>query len=294
MKWPQTWNLRRKMIHGLIFLLGMSLISSGLAVFPTYSKGLGLAFVVGGLVVFVTGAVMVDACAAQSHLENQCKPPKYEVVVSEDPEAARACVREKTPRVSEECLSPRTASSWIGAAHSAWTACPCDLSSRCLLEHCLETASAGTEDIPQRWWYSHELQCSNPKAYKDNTFETVADIHGAATPRPNPRLFVEAADRSNTFMTEGKSLLECEACARQRSRYAQVADVSCDEHKAHPLPVSRTCPDGSVNAGKEKCENGIGDLKRNLAPAPPSYEAVLAGDVLVLATLGASQERASL
>lgn len=75
---------RREMTYGLVFLLGLSFISAGLAIFPTYSKSLGLGLVVCGVVVFVTGALLVDSCVARVRASKQCKPPTYEAVVSHD------------------------------------------------------------------------------------------------------------------------------------------------------------------------------------------------------------------
>ncbi|CAN8023996.1 unnamed protein product [Ixodes persulcatus] len=85
----QVQLLRCKMVYGLIFLLGISLITAGLAVFPTYSRSLGLGLVVCGVVVFVASAVLADACAAHVYAARQCKPPEYEAVVPDDEEAAR-------------------------------------------------------------------------------------------------------------------------------------------------------------------------------------------------------------
>lgn len=90
---------RREMTYGLVFLLGLSFISAGLAIFPTYSKSLGLGLVVCGVVVFVTGALLVDSCVARMRASKQCKPPAYEAVVSHD-------VPEDTTLACPEALFP--------------------------------------------------------------------------------------------------------------------------------------------------------------------------------------------
>ncbi|XP_049267892.1 uncharacterized protein LOC119379339 [Rhipicephalus sanguineus] len=72
----------REVTYGVIFLAGLALVCSGLAVFPTYSRTLGLGLVVCGVVVVVTGALIVDSCVTQVGASRQCRPPAYEVVMA--------------------------------------------------------------------------------------------------------------------------------------------------------------------------------------------------------------------
>lgn len=72
----------REVTYGVIFLIGLTLVCAGLAVFPTYSRSLGLGLVLCGVVVVITGALFVDTCVAEVGASRHCRPPDYEVVMA--------------------------------------------------------------------------------------------------------------------------------------------------------------------------------------------------------------------
>lgn len=224
---------RREMTYGLVFLLGLAFISAGLAIFPTYSKSLGLALVVCGVVAFVTGALLVDSCVARMRASKQCKPPAYEAVVSHDvPDDTTLPCPETLVPVSEPRPVRRhrsLPSPWCTCAHQTQRGFAGELGG---------VNELGRKHSAQLSWTSGE----RPFVYTLQLPAT-AGLHGPA----------------------GRLLWPVEPWPERDAIWGLVPppDVSFDAAAVHPARARREGP-----AGKSP--------PRGL---PPSYDAVLAGDL---------------
>uniref|UniRef100_A0A131YQI7 Uncharacterized protein n=1 Tax=Rhipicephalus appendiculatus TaxID=34631 RepID=A0A131YQI7_RHIAP len=227
----------REVTYGLIFVLGLALVCAGLAVFPTYSRTLGLGLVVCGVVVVVTGALIVDSCVTQVGASRQCRPPAYEVVMAhrEDDDGGAALF-----------LGPRPASTrrhW--SLPSPWCTCAApnlfEMSGvndprigRKLSAQLPRSDRTERDRLQGRFVYTLELPSALP--------------HGSAA-----NYLIWSAGESWTPERDA-------ACGP-----SLLPDVSFDgAPPVHPACVSRD--PGGGKCAPRGCE-------------PPSYDAVLAGDL---------------
>ncbi|XP_077501739.1 uncharacterized protein LOC144112801 [Amblyomma americanum] len=71
-----------ELTYGAIILVGVTAVSTGLAVFPTSNKILGAVLIGAGLVTIVAAALLVDCLLKRFRACRRVKPPAYDAVAS--------------------------------------------------------------------------------------------------------------------------------------------------------------------------------------------------------------------
>ncbi|XP_049520951.1 uncharacterized protein LOC119456817 isoform X2 [Dermacentor silvarum] len=219
---------RREMTYGLIFLISLTLVCSGIAVFPMHSRGLGLGLIICGMVVVVAGALIMDSRATHASASKQYRPPAYEAVMAHREEDEGGV----TPTLGSRPTSPRR--HW--SLPSPWLT-----PSQGLPE------SSGVNDPRIGRKLSAQLPRSDrgeQDRLQGRFVYTLPNAHGSAA----NYLIWSAGDSTERDAMGGPSVLP---------------GVSFDgASPVHPARVSR----GGGKCAPRGCE-------------PPSYDAVLAGDL---------------
>ncbi|XP_075532645.1 uncharacterized protein LOC142565921 isoform X2 [Dermacentor variabilis] len=221
--------------YGLIFLLGLTLLCTGLAVFPTYSRSLGLALVVCGVVVVVTGALIVDSCATHAAASGQCRPPAYEAVMAH---------REEDDGGEPLFLGPGPAST-----RRHWS-------------------------LPSPW-----CTCAAPS-------QRLFELSGVNDPRTGRKLSAQLprSDRSERDRLQGRFVYALPA-AQPHGSAANYLIWSAGEPwspERHAIGGPSVLPDASFDGASPVHPGRVSRGGGKCAPRrcePPSYDAVLAGDL---------------
>ncbi|XP_065305121.1 uncharacterized protein [Dermacentor albipictus] len=223
--------------YGLIFLVGLTLVCAGLAVFPTYSRSLGLALVVGGVVVVVTGALIVDSCATHAAASGQCRPPAYEAVMAH---------REEDDGGETLFLGPRP-----GSTRRHWS-------------------------LPSPW-----CTCAAPS-------QRLLELSGVNDPRTGRKLSAQLprSDRSERERLQGRFVYALELpAAHPHGSAANYLIWSAGESwspERHAIGGPSVLPDASFDGASPVHPARVSRGGGKCAPRrcePPSYDAVLAGDL---------------
>lgn len=88
----------QELAYGLIFLVSLTLVCSGITVFPLHSRALGLGLIICGMVVVVGGALIMDSRETHASASKHCQPPAYEVVMAHREEAEGSATLSLSPR----------------------------------------------------------------------------------------------------------------------------------------------------------------------------------------------------